>query len=444
MAKYNILLQMDALKKHQIILIFLLFAAAFFTYFPAMTAGFASLDDAALLAGTNKTYNLTASNIFAVFKTDYIGLYHPLVTLSFAVERYFFGMVPAFFHFDNMLLHILNTILVFLIFARLTKSFAVTYIISFLFAVHPVHVEVVAWISARKDTLYSAFYLLSFLFYIKTYDGKNKKLLTAGSALFFLFACLSKAMGVTLPFVLILTDYFTGNFSKKNFKKYTAYFLITAIFIAVGIWSHYRNETDSPFAFFTLMQNILNSHFHVLFYIYKFLIPVKLYCMYPLFYDPAATPPWYIFVSPLIVYSMILFAFLSLKKTKKLFFGFLFFIIVLMPSSGILPIGIAAVADRYAYLAYIGLFYIFAEAVVLLYGYSNAVLKKVLMFLAIVAAGFLIYLSFNRSLDWQKETFAPPGGQPQYLKKSSAAVSQSPEPTKFDKINKLTQNTQQK
>jgi hypothetical protein len=165
--------------------------------------------------------------------------------------------------------------------------------------------------------------------------------------------------------------------------------------------------------------------------------------MYPLFYNPATTPPWYIFVSPLIVYSMILLAFLSLKKTKKIFFGFLFFIIVLMPSSGILPMGIAPVADRYAYLAYIGLFYIFAEAVVLLYGYSNAVLKKVLMFLAIVAAGFLIYLSFNRSLDWHKDTFAPPGGQPQYLKKSSAAVSQSGQSTKFDEINKQAQSTQQ-
>jgi hypothetical protein len=115
-----------------------------------------------------------------------------------------------------------------------------------------------------------------------------------------------------------------------------------------------------------------------------------------------------------------------------------------MPSSGILPIGIAAVADRYAYLAYIGLFYIFAEAIVMLHGYSNAVLKKVLIFPAIIAAVFLIYLSFNRSLDWQKETFGPPGGQPQYLKKSSAAVSQSAESMKFDEINKQAQNTQQK
>ena len=215
---------MENFKKHQIILIFLLFAISFFTYFPAVTTNFASLDDRALLAGTNKSYNLGASNILTVFKTDYIGLYHPLVTLSFAIERHFFGMVPAFYHFDNMLLHMLCTILVFLIFRRITKSFAVTYIITTLFAIHPMHVEVVAWISARKDTLYSVFYLLSFLFYIKTYNEKNKKFLITVSSFCFLLACLSKAMAITLPLVLVLTDYFQNRFSKKNIKIYIPYF----------------------------------------------------------------------------------------------------------------------------------------------------------------------------------------------------------------------------
>ena len=298
---------MENFKKHQIILIFLLFTVSFFTYFPAITADFATLDDLAILAGTNKTPELTVTNVFKIFTQDHLGLYHPLVTLSFAAERYFFGLVPAFYHVNNMLLHMLSTILVFLIFRRLTHSFPITYIITVLFAIHPVHVEVVAWVSARKDTLYSIFYLTAILLYIKTYDKKNIKTLITISSFCFLLACLSKAMAITLPFVLILIDYLQNNFSIKKLKIYIPYVIISLAFIAVGIWSHYRNDIETTFVFLTLIKNILSAHFHVLFYIYKFVLPVNLYCMYPPFYNPHVIPPWYILLSPVLFYLLISF-----------------------------------------------------------------------------------------------------------------------------------------
>lgn len=405
---------MENFKKHQIILIFLLFAVSFFAYFPAVTADFATLDDLAILSGTNKTPELTTHNVLKIFTEDHLGLYHPLVTLSFSAERHFFGLVPAFYHVNNMLLHIFSTILVFLIFIRLTNSFAVTYIISALFAVHPVHVEVVAWVSARKDTLYSVFYLTAILLYIKTYDKKNIKTLITISSFCFLMACFSKAMAITLPFILILIDYFKDNFSIKKIKLYIPYGVISLVFIAVGIWSHYRNDIETTFVFTTLVKNILNAHFHVLFYIYKFILPVKLYCMYPPFYNISSIPPWYILLSPVLFYLILYYVFLSLRKTKKIFFGFMFFLIVLLPSSGLLPMGIAPVADRYVYLAYIGLFYIFAETAVYAYNRSNKILKMILIYLSVLTAVVLIYLSFNRSLDWKKQNFGPPGGQPGY------------------------------
>jgi hypothetical protein len=432
---------MENLKKHQIILIFLLFAISFFTYFPAITANFATLDDLAIIADTNKIPELTIPNVFKIFTKDHLGLYHPLVTLSFSVERYFFGLVPAFYHVNNMLLHILSTILVFLIFRRIAKSFAVTYIITTLFAIHPMHVEVVAWISARKDTLYSVFYLMSILMYIKTYDKKNIKTLITISSFCFLLACFSKAMAVTLPLVLMLIDYLHNRFSIKKLKIYIPYIIISLVFIAVGIWSHYRNDIGHTFVFLTLIKNILNAHFHVLFYIYKFILPVNLYCMYHPFYNQHFLPPWYIFISPLIVYGMILFVFLSLRKTKKLFFGFMFFLVVLVPSSGILPIGIAPVADRYIYLAYIGLFYLFAELSIFAYNKTVRSFKIILIVFAIIFGIILTYLSFNRSVDWQKEKFGPPGGQPSGYEKTTYS-SNMPEVIKameFDRRNKLMQ-----
>jgi hypothetical protein len=138
--------------------------------------------------------------------------------------------------------------------------------------------------------------------------------------------------------------------------------------------------------------------------------------MYPPFYNPLFFPPWYILISPVLLYLILYFVFLSLKKTKKIFFGFMFFLIVLLPSSGLLPMGIAPVADRYVYLAYIGLFYIFAETAVYAYNRSNKILKIFLICLSVLTAVVLIYLSFNRSLDWKKQNFGPPGGQPGYEK----------------------------
>jgi len=427
---------METLKKHQVLLLFTLLALSFFAYFPAVTADFASLDDIYILASTNNVSKFNVSTIFNIFTADHLGLYHPLVTLSFAVERLLFGMIPAFYHVDNMLLHLFNTVLVFLIFARLTKSFAVTYIISFLFAIHPVHVEVVAWISARKDTLYSVFYLLAFLLYIKTYDGKKTKTLIFLSSLCFILSCFSKAMAITLPLVLILTDYFQNRLSKKNIRFYLPYFIISAVFIAVGIWSHYRQDMHTTFVFLTLAKNIINAHFHVLFYMYKFILPVNLYCMYHPFYNASAMPPLHILISPAIVYALIFAALLSLKKTKKIFFGFLFFLIVLLPSSGILPMGIAPVADRYVYLAFTGLFFIAAEGAVRLYSGSNKFFKIILIFFAVVLGAALVYLSFNRSLDWQKERFGPPNGQPgsQLLSGNMSDVVKSME---FDKRNEF-------
>lgn len=426
---------MENFKKYQITLIFLLFTISFFTYFPAITADFATLDDLAILSGTNKTPELTVENVFKIFSQDHLGLYHPLVTLSFATERYFFGLIPAFYHVNNMLLHMLSTILVFLIFRRLTHSFAITYIITVLFAIHPVHVEVVAWISARKDTLYSIFYLTAILMYIKTYDKKNTKTLIAISSFCFLLACLSKAMAITLPFILVLIDYFQNRFSIKKLKIYIPYIIISLVFIAVGIWSHYRNNIETTFVFTTLVKNILNAHFHVLFYIYKFILPTKLYCMYHPFYNQHFMPPWYILLSPLMFYTLLYAVFLSLRKTKKIFFGFMFFLLVLIPSSGILPMGIAPVADRYVYLAYIGLFYIFAETVVYAYNFSNKNFKILFICLAVITATVLIYLSFNRSIDWQKDTFGPPGGQPGYYEQPPGNMLHVIKSMEFDKRN---------
>lgn len=398
---------MNTLKTNQIFLLFLLFFVTFITFFNAIDAKFANLDDSAMVILNKPTAkDLTIKNIANIFTLSHEGLYHPLVTLFYALERHFFGLIPSFYHFDNILLHLFNTLLVFLVFFNLSKSFWTPYIIATLFAIHPAHVEAVAWISARKDTLYSLFYLLSILFYIKSYDVKNKRILIFLSFFCFILACFSKVMAITLPFILILIDYFKYKITIQKVKIYSAYFIISISFAILAVYIHYPE--NYIITSFTNTINILNAHFNTIFYIYKFIVPTNLYCMYPDFYNQFTMPPAYIMYSPTILYLMILFVFLSLKKTKYIFFGFMFFFITILPVSGIMKVGFAPVADRYTYLPYIGLSYVVAETLLLLYKSFNNFFKILLIVSGITIFVTLSYLSYNRTLDWKNNDFKAP------------------------------------
>ena len=234
---------MANLKIYQIFLIFLLLSFSFIIYSPMLNAKFAFTDDHIMLTINEKPLpDISLSKAIAIFKCFNRGLYHPLVTLSFSLEKTIFGLVPEILHFDNIILHILNTFLIFLIFFKLSNSFWLSFIIMTLFTLHPTRTEVVCWISARKDLLYALFYLLSVLFYIRTYEKKKIVFFVILSALFYLLACFSKAMAITLPLVIILIDFYTKHFTEQRFKIYFFYIIVSLIFIAVTIKVHYFTD----------------------------------------------------------------------------------------------------------------------------------------------------------------------------------------------------------
>lgn len=299
---------MKNIKGYQFFLILILFFAVICIYMQILDAGYAPTDDWLMLKSYSGVLkSISFDYILNTFKNFHEGLYHPLVTLSYSLEINIFGFVPAIFHLDNILLHILNIWLIFLVFFKLSKNnYWVAFIVSVLFALHPTRVEVVAWISARKDLLYAPFYLLSILFYMKSY----KKPFSFSpfhpftlSVLFFLLACFSKSMAITLPFVLILIDFYTDNFNKNKIKKYIPYFIIALIFVVITFFAHYNAEVSMAnrrlyLTFFKFCVNFINAHFNIIFYLDKFILPIHLYCLYPFFYDDfASMPPWNICIS---------------------------------------------------------------------------------------------------------------------------------------------------
>ncbi|MFA7073996.1 MAG: tetratricopeptide repeat protein [Endomicrobiaceae bacterium] len=386
-------------KKYQIFLLILLSYITIFAFYPALSAGFIGLDDPVMVVENPYITNLSLNNIKEIFSHSYYKLYHPVVTLSYALEYSFFKLDPYIYHLDNILIHLFNTLIVFFIFRRLSKSFTVSYIVALLFAIHPVHVESVAWITARKDNLYSLFYLLSLFLYMQIDDNKNKRLFIGLSAICFLLSCFSKPMAVTLPLILMLTDYYRGKSIKDNIKNYLPFIVGSFIFSLIAVYGHYSPEEKEISTLFLKAIDILNAHHNVLFYIWKCIFPVNLSCLYPNFYDLYAMPPWFVLYSPAVLYLILLFVFLSLKYTKNILFGFLFFVITLLPSSGIMPTGVAHVADRYVYLPYIGLFFIIAESIVYLCKKFYKIKNIIIVFL-IVLISVLFYLTYKRAILW--------------------------------------------
>lgn len=417
---------MGNLKIYQIFLFFFLISVTFIIFSPTLDGTYSTLDDHIMLRSySGSLKDISKDFIVNTFKNRHEGLYHPLVTLSYSLEKTLFGFIPAMFHFDNVLLHIFNTILVFLILLKLSDSFWLSFIVTALFAIHPTRAEVVCWISSRKDLLYSVFYLLSVFFYVQTYDNKkHSALLITGSILLYLLACLSKSMAITLPFVLIILDLYKNVFSKERIKIYLIYLSITVLFVVITIIAHYLDWGNARFQFDIFRQtvNFINAHFNILFYLDKLILPINLYCMYPFFYNEfGSLPPNFILYSPAALYLLIYFCYLSLAKTKVIFYGFMFFLISIIPVSSILPIGLFVVADRYTYIPYLGLFFIFAKLILYIYNipnkFKNKILNLVKVFVVVVCLtifGTLSYLSFNRVFDWKMNLFSAPIGMKYY------------------------------
>lgn len=408
---------MNNLKSYQLLLIFFLLFITVVLYIPMLNAGYALTDDHVMLQSySGSLKELSFKYIINTFKHCNEGLYHPLVTLAYSAEKTFFSFVPekfapTIFHFDNILLHLINLFLVFLILFKLSNSFWLAFITASLFSVHPTRVEVVAWISSRKELLYSLFYLLSIWFYIKTYGSKRIKTYTTLSIIAFLLSCFSKVTAITLPFVLILIDIYTKNFNKNKLKVYFIYFIAILFFIIVNIYAHYfSNYEHSAFGLtiFKHTVNFINAHFNILFYLDKLILPINLYLIYPYFYNKFTMPPAFILYSPAILYILIYLSYLSLQRTKTIFYGFIFFIITILPSSNVLPIGAFAVADRYTYIPYIGLFFIFSKTIIHFYNKYNTYVKAFIIIFCITIFTILNYLTYNRVIDWQTNNYGAP------------------------------------
>ncbi len=333
---------------------------------------FIGIDDGAyVFKNEDVSGGLTAKSFAWAFKSLYAGNWHPLTWLSHMLDCQLFGLDPGLHHLGNLLLHIANTILLYLVLKRLTTHVWRSALVAALFALHPLRVESVAWVAERKDLLSGLFFMLTiaaYVSYVKLRSQWRYALilisLTAG--------LLAKPMLVTVPFVMILLDFWP--LSRLRLDKWPGIrglfrgiwplvaeklplFSLTAASCVVTYVAQARGGAITSFTQLPLLQRIASSMTSYLTYIQLMFWPLNLGILYP--YNETVSP-WRAILS-LVILSGVTGLFMWQASSRGyLLAGWLWYLGMLFPVIGIVQIGAQAYADRYTYLPMVGLFLILA------------------------------------------------------------------------------------
>jgi len=338
---------------------------------------------------------LTPQGFLWSLSSKYFGLWNPLVWLSFMVDYEFYGLNGGGYHVTNFILHILSTLLLFRLFHRMTHAIWKSAFVAAFFALHPLHVESVAWIAERKDVLSAFFWVLTLYFYV--YYTEKPVLKRYLLVLFaFMMALMSKPMVITLPVIMILLDYWPlkrfergkGNWLLWQVKEKIPFFVLSLILVIITFYTPDKKDTIS----IAFISRLANAPVAFVTYLIKTFWPVNLAIFYPF---PDVTPSWQVAGASLLIILITASVIVMAKRHPYLFTGWFWYGIIIFPVIGILQIGDFAMADRYHYLSSIGIAVGLAWGMPLLFRHEN--LNKIILFPAAIA--FLIFLSF---LTWQQ------------------------------------------
>jgi Flp pilus assembly protein TadD len=349
---------------------------------------------------------LTFENVAWAFGTYHVSNWHPLTWISHMLDVQLFGLKPGAHHIINLLFHVANTLLLFLVLHRMTNVLWQCVFVAAVFALHPLHVESVAWASERKDVLSTFFWLLTigaYVYYVERPGFKRYLLVILCLAL----GLMSKPMLVTLPFVLLLLDYWPLHRLQSEDQTKTHQKLpekpaehrdkkqkprnnsdkipsqMDKTVLANSQWSIIRQlvlekvpllvlsvssciityiaqqkgGSLRTLEVFPLTTRIANASVSYVGYVWKMIWPDNLAVFYP---HPGMLPLWQVLGASLLLIGITLMVICTAKRLPYLAVGWLWYIGTLVPVIGIVQVGLQARADRYTYIPLIGLFIIVA------------------------------------------------------------------------------------
>ena len=389
----------------------LLAAVTLAAFWPVAKCDFIDFDDPEYVTENEQVARgLSWNGVLWAFQTGHAANWHPLTWLSHMLDVQLFGLNPMGHHLTNLVFHIANTLLLFLVLKRMTGALWRSAFVAGLFALHPLHVESVAWVSERKDVLSGFFFMLTLWAYVRyaeearvsslkskgaesvsSVEGQSSRTETSAvrtgnpessiqdrthrisnhagryyalTLVLFALGLMSKPMLVTLPFVLLLLDYWplrrlqlSGSAPRSPLPRLILeklpFFTLAAASSALTFLVQTRAGAVGPLAGFSLMQRIANATVAYTSYLAKTLWPARLAVFYPL---PASLPAIDVTVACAVLLLVMVWVIASARRSPHLIVGWLWFVVMLVPVIGLVKVGMQQMADRYTYLPLVGVF----------------------------------------------------------------------------------------
>ncbi len=366
-------------KKYFYIICLFLVVATFAVYWQVLDNDFVNYDDDVYVTENIRVYKgVTFDSLTWAFTSSHASNWHPLTWISHMIDCQLYGLNPRGHHLTSLLFHVANTLLLLLILVRMTGTLWQSSFVAALFALHPLHVESVAWVAERKDVLSTFFMMLTLWAYILYVEkGEVKRYLLV--VLFFVLGLMSKPMLVTLPFILLMLDFWplgrlclihdtrnvvTGQHTNERLDIFrlvwekVPFFALAVVSSVVTFIVQERGGAMELLKTYSLQTRIINAFVAYMEYIVNMIWPVKLAVLYP--HPGNSLPLWKGVVAGL---ALVLITILVIRKARKIPYlavGWFWYVVTLIPVIGIVQVGLQAMADRYTYVTLIGLFIIIA------------------------------------------------------------------------------------
>ena len=346
-----------------LVICFVLILVTFAAFSQVLSYGFIDYDDNDYV--TENAYvkaGLTRDSTIWAFTTGHSGNWHPLTWLSHMLDCQLFGTEAGWHHLTSLVIHIINTILLFAVLEKMTRSLWPSAFVAAAFAIHPLHIESVAWIAERKDVLSTLFWLLTMAAYLR-YAKRPDKVNYLLTLVTFALGLMAKPMLVTLPFVFLLLDFWPlERFSRRSLRRLVIekipFLVLSAISSVVTFLVQQRTGAVIRIEQIPLDSRVINAFISYLLYIAKMFWPSRLAVFYPY---PSGKPSIWLALSAALLLLGISICVIRLAPNRRYLLTVWFWYLgTLVPVIGLVQVGTQAMADRYTYLPYIGIFIIVA------------------------------------------------------------------------------------
>lgn len=336
---------------------FVLVLMVWFAFGQSLAFDFVNYDDNQYVYENSHISNgLTQEGARRIVTHPHSSNWHPLTSLSHMLDCQLYGLTPAGHHLTNLLLHLATVLLLFSTLRKMTGSLWRSAIVAALFAIHPLRVESVVWISERKDVLSGLFFMLTlsaYVRYVRRPFSVRRYLAVCGM---FLLGLLSKSMLVTLPFVLLLLDFWPlrrrpQTSAWRLVSEKLPLLILSALFCGITLWA--QQDAVAPTDSYSFLWRINNALFSYVIYLRQFICPAGLAVPYPA--HGQVRPLWELACAILLLGGLTLAAVWQIRRRPFLLTGWLWYLGMLIPVIGILQVGGQAHADRYTYLPQIGI-----------------------------------------------------------------------------------------